>query len=156
MSLTKIFKHTDLHIAYRTNNTLQKHLSYNTTQVDKYTLSGIYRLTCPNCNRAYVGQTGRDFHTRYKEHFRAFQHNTQQSKFAQHVTKHGHAFSSINSTMEIMQLHRKSTNLNTLVKFYIHKEFVSNNHLNEEYANNNQIFTTILNVCDNMATNPST
>jgi len=63
-----------------------------------------------------------------------------QSKFAQHLTKHGHAFGSINSTMEIMQLHRKSTHLNTLEKFYIHKEFVNNKHLNEEYAdNNNQI-----------------
>jgi len=140
LSLTKIFKHTDLHIAYLTNNTLQKHLSCNTTQVDKYTLSGIYRLTRPDCNRVYVGQTGCDFHTRYKEHLRAFQCNTQQSKFAQHLTKHGHTFGSINSTMEIMQLHRKSTHLNTLEKFYIHKEFVNNKHLNEEYAdNNNQI-----------------
>jgi len=59
--------------------------------------------------------------------------------------------------MEIVQLHRKSTQLNMLEKFYTHKEFVNNNHLNKEYAdNNNQIFNTILNVCNNMATNPST
>jgi hypothetical protein len=87
---------------------------------------------------------------------RAFQYNSQQSKFAQHLTKEGHAFGRINSTMEILQLHRKGTYINTLEKFYIHKEFVNNNHLDEEYAdNNNQIFNTILNVCNNMATNPS-
>jgi ribosomal protein L9 len=84
----------------------------------------------------YVGQTGRDFHTIHKEHLRAFQYNTQQSKFAQHLTKQGHTFGSINSTMEIVQLHRKGTHLNT-EKFHIHKEFVDNNHLNEEYADNN-------------------
>jgi hypothetical protein len=69
---------------------------------------------------------------RYKEHLRAFQYNTQQSKFAQHLTNHGHVFGSLNSTMEVVQLHRKGTQLNTLKKFYIHREFVNNNHLNQE------------------------
>ena len=88
---------------------------------------------------------------------RAFQHNTQQSKFAQHLIKHGHAFGNIENIMEIIQLHKKGTHLNTLEKFYIHKEYSNNNHLNEEYAdNNNQIFNTILYVSNNMATNPPT
>jgi len=56
-----------------------------------------------------------------------------------------------------MQLHKKGTHLNTLEKFYIHKEYSNNNHLNEEYAdNNNQIFNTILYVSNNMVTNPPT
>jgi len=53
---------------------------YNNNNNNKKTLSGIYRLSCPDCNIAYVGQTGRDFHTRYKEHLNPFQYNTQQSK----------------------------------------------------------------------------
>jgi hypothetical protein len=80
--ITKIFKQANLQIAYRTNNTLQKHLSYNSQQ-DKFTQSGIYKLTCPDCNKAYIGQTGRDFYARYNEHKRAFKYNTQHSKFAQ-------------------------------------------------------------------------
>jgi hypothetical protein len=88
---------------------------------------------------------------------RAFQHNTQQSKFAKHLIKHERAFGSIESTMEIMQLHKIGTHLNTLNRFYIHKEYTHNNHLNEEYAdNNNQIFNTILYVSNDMATNPPT
>ena len=39
--ITKIFKHANLQIAYRTNNTLRKHLSYSTTQQDKFIKSGI-------------------------------------------------------------------------------------------------------------------
>ena len=66
--ITKIFKHADLQIAYHTSNTLRKHLSYSTTQQDKFTKSGIYKLTCPDCNKAYIGQTGRNFSTRFDEH----------------------------------------------------------------------------------------
>jgi hypothetical protein len=54
-----------------------------------------------------------------------------------------------------MQLHKKGSHLNTLERFYIHKEYTHNNHLNEEYAdNNNQIFNTILYMSNNMATTP--
>jgi len=143
--ITKIFKQANLRIAYRTNNTLQKHLSYNNTQRDKFTQSGIYKLTCPDCNKAYIGQTARDFYTRYSEHKRAFRYNTQHSKFAQHLTEYGHAFGNIENIMEVLQFHKKGIHLNTIEKFYIHKESTNNNYLNEEYTDNtNQIFNTIL------------
>jgi hypothetical protein len=44
--ITKIFKQANLQIAYHTNNTLQKYLSYNNNQQDKFKQSGIYKLTC--------------------------------------------------------------------------------------------------------------
>jgi hypothetical protein len=47
--------------------------------------------------------------------------------------------------MEVLQFHKKGVHLNTIEKFYIHKETVNNNHLNEEYTDtSNQIFNTIL------------
>jgi hypothetical protein len=64
---TKIFKQANLQIPYRTSNTLKKHLSYSDTQKDKFTNSGVYKLTCPDCNKAYIGQTGRHLYTRYEE-----------------------------------------------------------------------------------------
>jgi hypothetical protein len=119
--------------------------TYNNTQHDKFTQSGIYKLTCPDCNKAYIGQTGRDFYTRYNEHKRAFKYNTQHSKFAQHLTENRHAFGNIVNTMEVLQFQKKGVYLNTIEKFYIHKETVTNNHLNEEYTDtSNQIFITIL------------
>jgi len=143
--ITKIFKHANLQIAYRTNNTLRKHLSYSTTQQDKFTKSGIYKLTCTDCNKAYIGQTGRNFYTRYNEHKRAFRYNTLQSKFAIHLTEQGQTFGNIENTMEVLQFHKKGTHLNTIERFYIHKESMNNNHLNEEYTETtNQIFNTIL------------
>jgi hypothetical protein len=41
------------------------------SQTNKYTKSGIYKINCSDCNRYYIGQTGRNFQTRFKEHIQA-------------------------------------------------------------------------------------
>jgi hypothetical protein len=38
------------------------------SQIDKYSRSGIYQMKCMDCPLKYIGQTGRTFNTRYKEH----------------------------------------------------------------------------------------
>jgi hypothetical protein len=141
-----LFKNTTLKIAYRTNNTIYKHLhtGHPVTPIDKYKYSGVYKLTCQNCNKAYVGQTGRNFRTRYKEHRRAFQYNTHQSKFAVHLQDHGHSFGTIENVMEVLKIQGKGTHLNTVEKYYIHRETLDNNHINEDYADTcNMIFNTL-------------
>jgi len=50
-------------IAFRINNTVGNRLMHKQQTTNKYNLSGICRLTCPVCNKAYVGQTGR-FHSK--------------------------------------------------------------------------------------------
>jgi hypothetical protein len=94
--ITKLFKHTNIRVAFRTNN-IWKHLSQPPSVQDKYKQSGVYKVTCPDCGKAYIGQTGREFRTRFNEHKRAFQHNSQQSKFALHLTDHKHSFGHITS-----------------------------------------------------------
>jgi hypothetical protein len=42
----------------------------------------VYQLQCADCPRRYVGQTGRTFKTRFKEHIRDIKNNGQNSKFA--------------------------------------------------------------------------
>jgi hypothetical protein len=67
-TITKLFKNTDLRIAYRTNNRIQNYLQSKNRDPDKYNHSGIYELKCNNCQLKYIGQTGRNFRTRYREH----------------------------------------------------------------------------------------
>ena len=69
---TKIFKKHNLKISYTTHNSIGKLLfedenNYNQNKLEK---SGVYQLTCPNCNNNYIGQTGRHFRVRFQEHFR--------------------------------------------------------------------------------------
>jgi hypothetical protein len=74
--ITKLFKHTNLRIAYRTANNIQSYLNQNTRTKDIFAVSGVYELTCPDCGKAYVGQTGRYIRTRFNEHKRSFIHNS--------------------------------------------------------------------------------
>jgi hypothetical protein len=121
--ITKIFKGTDLRIAYHTTNTLQKHLTHRNPISDKFTCSGVYKLTCPDCKKAYIGQTGRNFYTRFNEHKSAFKYNTSQSKFA-HLSTNGHTFDSITNTMEVLQIHKKGIHLQGVRKrLYLSQKF---------------------------------
>jgi hypothetical protein len=66
--ITNIFKHTDLRVAFRINNTIGRLLTPHKPPQGKFSLSGIYKLTCPECRKAYIGQTGRSFNVRYNKH----------------------------------------------------------------------------------------
>jgi hypothetical protein len=56
--ITNLFKKTDLKVTWRTTNTIQRLLMPQHEPPDKYARSGAYKLVCPDCNKAYVGQTG--------------------------------------------------------------------------------------------------
>ena len=78
----------------RTKNSIQNTLMNKkqiTNNTDKYTHSGVYKLSCPDCNKAYVGQTGRSFLTRFKT-------SNQSSNYAKHFTEHTHTFSAPSKT----------------------------------------------------------
>jgi hypothetical protein len=67
--LTKIFKNTRLKVADSADNTIKTHFKIN-RQHHQYNDSGVFRLKCLICDQIYIGQTGRDFTTRYKENIR--------------------------------------------------------------------------------------
>jgi hypothetical protein len=48
----------NLKIAYHTASNIQSYLNLITHTKDIFAQSGVYELTCPDCGRAYVGQTG--------------------------------------------------------------------------------------------------
>jgi len=59
-TITNIFKHTNLRIAYKATNTIKQqttnHRNNNSLNHNK---SGIYKITYRTCNKAYIGQTSR-------------------------------------------------------------------------------------------------
>jgi len=131
--ITTLFKHTNRRIAYRTNNNLLRHLTQSPHSQDIYTHSGVYKLTDPDCGKAYIGQIDRDLRTRFIEHKRSFRHNTPTSKYARHLTTNRHAFGNIQDTMQILQFQTKGMHLTTIERFYIYKEASINNHLNDDH-----------------------
>jgi hypothetical protein len=47
--ITKLFRNTELKIAYKTMNTLRNHLKTNKKTTNKYELCGVYGLKCCDC-----------------------------------------------------------------------------------------------------------
>jgi hypothetical protein len=143
--MTNLFKKTDLKLALQNNNTIQRLLMHKQVS-DIYTQSGVYKLTCPDCKKAYVGQNGRSFTARFKENINAFKTNSPTSNFAKHLIKQTHSFNSIHNTTQILQRHNKGAHLNTIERYYIYVEYTNNNHLNDEHTIfTNKIFGVLLN-----------
>ena len=78
--------YSNLKVSFKADITTGKLLAHNkNTNLNKFNKCGVYQLTCQDCNRKYIGQTGRLFHIGFQEHFRDFEYRNGQSKFAQHL-----------------------------------------------------------------------
>jgi hypothetical protein len=142
--ITQLFKNTNIHIAYKTNNTIRKHLQPKTQNQDKYGHSGIYEIKCNTCQLKYIGQTGRSFRKRHKEHIHAIRTNATSSKYAQHILDTGHTYGPIEDTLNILHQQKKGPLMNTLEQFHIYKLSINNLQLNDTYADiHNPIFKLI-------------
>ena len=145
-NITKLFKNTNVKIAFSTNNTIEKLLrTEHRSAKDKYEKSGIYRLTCPTCNMKYVGQTGRSFRIRFQEHFRDFKYGNKKSKFATHLLDNRHAIDSMENIMETTHITNKGKMMDTIEKFYIYRETKIDNQINDRLTiKSNVIFETVV------------
>jgi hypothetical protein len=108
-TITRLFKNTNLRIAYKTNNTIRNHLQPKNHDTDKYkyNCSGIYQIKCNSCQLKYIGQTGRNFRTPYKEHIRAIHSNKTTSRYAQHILDTRHTYGTIEDTLDILHFEKK-------------------------------------------------
>jgi hypothetical protein len=72
--VTNLFRSTNLHIAFWTNNTILHYLRHQSPH-NKHNASGIYKLQCTTCNKSYVDQTGWSIATCYHKHIRYIRTN---------------------------------------------------------------------------------
>jgi hypothetical protein len=54
-----------------------------------------------------LGQTGRIFHTIYKEYIQAFRNNNRNSGYSSHILSTGNTYGAITDTMDITRTHKK-------------------------------------------------
>jgi hypothetical protein len=107
--LTKVF----IKIAYHTNNSIQESLIPKLHISEKFSANGVYKLTCPDCGKTYIGQPDKIFSKRYTEHLHALRNNSSSSKFAHHLYDHLHIFGPIDDTMLILNYQKEGSNLST-------------------------------------------
>jgi hypothetical protein len=110
-----------------------------------YEKSGVYQLICPECKKRYIGQTGKPFHVRYKEHVQDFRQNNKNPCFAKHLWENNHSLDPIEEIIDILHTTYKGRMLNVVEKFCMYKETGSNNPINDKLTvTPNIIFDTIL------------
>jgi hypothetical protein len=118
--ITRPFKNTSIGIAFKTNNTIKKHLKPKNQIMDIYQKSVVYQLKCNECPLRNVGQMGCMFKDLYREHIQAIRTNKHTSEYAQHILDMGHAYCKMEETMDIIHITRKGHLLNTFERFYIY------------------------------------
>jgi hypothetical protein len=82
LSIAIIFKDSDIRIAFRKINTVQKHPQPKQQRSSKYDNSGVHKLKCMHRPLQHIDETGRSFHARYKEYIHAIKYNKDTSTYA--------------------------------------------------------------------------
>jgi len=103
-AVTNIFKNTNLRIAFKTTSTLrQLTRQRQQTPTPDHDRSGIYKIICKSCHKAYVGQTNRSLKTRHQEHTRYIKNNDPRSSYALHIRNNRHEYGNITDTMTLLK-----------------------------------------------------
>lgn len=128
----RILNSPNLQISFRAPTSLGQLLFNNKFKPDKTTRSGVYKLTCADCEACYVGQTGRSFATRKREHWRSFRLKREdESTFADHLIANNH---NPGSELQILHLEGKGARLNILEGMEIYKHKRQTDHLLNDHA----------------------
>ena len=143
--LTEIFKKLNIKIVFRTANKIQKIL-HQTKRTKLESKSGIYKIKCSDYDCAYIGQTGRTFAKRFKEHIPGPNQNTISTNYAKHLDSTKHKGSKLNENLKALHICKKGKIMDALEEYEIYKAFKNNeNLLNEQLKfKNNIIYNTAI------------
>src|SRR5436190_22769494 len=67
-------------------------LSNNKKKLQKLEQNGIYKINCCDCDAIYIGQCGRSFKQRTKEHIQAIEKQNFTTGFSDHCINQNHNF----------------------------------------------------------------
>jgi hypothetical protein len=101
-------------------------------EIDPFTEAGIYKIECNTCNKAYIGQSGREIKTRFKEHISYIRTNKPTSAFAQHILDRNHDYGNITDSVQILKRCQKRNLINCWEAFYIQKLRQESNLIKEQ------------------------
>lgn len=119
--INRLFKNTDVSLSFSTTNSLLQKLKHTVgSPHNPFLRSGVYKLTCRDCHKIYIGQTGRNFKTRFKEHMIGASRD--RSVFGQHLSQEKHSECEIEQDMKILHTAPKGILLDTLeqLEIFIH------------------------------------
>jgi hypothetical protein len=116
---------------------------------DKQELTIQYKLTCQSSHKVYVGQTGRNITTRFREHIRNIRSKKNESAFAQHILNQSHQYGPMEQIMNLVEHARKGNVMNIKEDYYIYKfkqlnELIEEQKITKDNDNQNNLFDIAL------------
>ena len=90
--LTRLHRNIEIRVVNKPFKTLQQEFPSPKYRQPSYLQCGvIYKIQCKDCPWNYIGETGRCFQTRKKEHQRNLKNHTKGSNVANHAWQNNHA-----------------------------------------------------------------
>jgi hypothetical protein len=87
-------------------NTIQQTRPKKHEMTPDHNKSGIYKLLCKTCNKAYIGQTSHNLSLRFHEHIRYTKNNDPQSAYAQNIPQNIHEYGTLTDTSLLKPIHK--------------------------------------------------
>ncbi|KAL1448510.1 hypothetical protein WDU94_015628, partial [Cyamophila willieti] len=152
--IIKIFKQHNINVTTKSAKSVFSKVKNNpSNNKDNTKNSGVYQISCTECNTSYIGETGRQFNTRFKEHHADFIHERGKSLFAEHFNHTKHTYNPPTDNFKILRNENKYRKRKVLEELEISKAKKNNidlmNGMNgvvgcSNFANNVETFIVIL------------
>lgn len=118
--LKKVFKKHNLEIVHNSNSKLQNYIVQLKDKTDDLKKSGIYEISCSECEDKYIGQTKRSIEIRFKEHVSSVQkQQATKSAVALHALENNHTQWNMNN-IKLKKQVNKSHELDAYESIYMY------------------------------------
>uniref|UniRef100_A0A8D9BBF2 Nicotine oxidoreductase n=1 Tax=Cacopsylla melanoneura TaxID=428564 RepID=A0A8D9BBF2_9HEMI len=102
--IIKIFKQHNINVTTKSAKSVFNKIKNNPTNNQDITKnSGVYQISCKECNTSYIGETGRQFKTRFKEHHADYIHERRKSLYAEHFIQTEHTYNTPSENFKILR-----------------------------------------------------
>ncbi|KAL1447597.1 hypothetical protein WDU94_009868 [Cyamophila willieti] len=120
--IIKIFKQHNINVTTKSAKSVFSKVKNNpSNNQDNTKNSGVYQISCTECNTSYIGETGRQFNTRFKEHHADFIHERRKSLFAEHFNHTKHTYNPPTDNFKILRNENKYRKRKVLEELEISK-----------------------------------
>ena len=106
-------------------------------------------ITCDDCDRFYIGQTGRGFEIRFKEHLPKKNNINTKSNYAQHLIDYDHKYTSFSDNLKPLHYCKKGQYMDVMEEYEIYKAHKDKHkHLLNDIIplKHNVLFETVLSI----------
>ena len=137
-------------MGFRTSNNVGKILRQNPPKAVE-DRTGVYKVVCSDCCCFYIGQTGRAFKKRFREHLPKKDPSRITSNYARHLVDNNHNYTDFASNFQPLHICKKGRYMSAVEEFEIYKAFKDTNTkeilLNEQLQfQSNSLYDTAIQI----------